>query len=124
MPNTLIFVLTTAACWFVAPSEAVAVNPLPAPQSITWGTSGPKQVSGGLVYKAQQDNIAYPAWERAFDAITTLKWIPAATEAPISSFAPFPTATAAAKRGSSLLTEVNVEIDEDRKSTRLNSSHI
>ena len=112
MPNTLIFVLTTAACWFVAPSEAVAVNPLPAPQSITWGTSGPKQVSGGLVYKAQQDNIAYPAWERAFDAITTLKWIPAATEAPISSFAPFPTATAAAKRGSSLLTEVNVEIDD------------
>ena len=115
MPNTLISVLATAACLFVAPSEAVAVNPLPAPQSITWGTSGPRQVSGGLVYKAQQDNIAYPAWERAFDAITTLKWIPVATEAPISSFAPFPTATAAAaaaKRGSSQLIEVNVKIDD------------
>jgi len=112
MPNTLISVLATAACLFVAPSAAVAVNPLPAPQSITWGTSGPKQVSGGLVYKAQQDNVAYPAWERAFDAITTLKWIPAATEAPISSFAPFHTATAAAKRGSSLLIEVNVKIDD------------
>ena len=114
MPNTLISVLATAACLFVTPSAAVAVNPLPAPQSITWGTSGPKQVSGGLVYKAQQDNVAYPAWERAFDAITTLKWIPAATEAPISSFAPFPTATAAAaaKRGSSQLIEVNVKIDD------------
>lgn len=88
------------------------VNPLPAPTLIKWGTSGPKKVSGGLVYKGPSDAILKDAWNRAYLAITTLKWIPQATEAPIPVFDSFPTLTPKAKRTSAscALTQVNVKI--------------
>jgi hexosaminidase len=74
----------------------VAVNPLPAPRSITWGTSGPISVPQNVNVKLPKNAIVSDAWERAWTSIKQLKWVPQATEAPISSYEPFPTATATA----------------------------
>jgi hexosaminidase len=102
---------TTAAWLFAGVGEAVNVNPLPAPRSITWGCSGPKQVAGYLVFNSSPYNqIVSDAWNRAFDTVTTLKWVPAAVEAPISSYAPFPTASAKIRRSSSELIQVDLTI--------------
>ncbi|RMD42199.1 hypothetical protein DV735_g2930, partial [Chaetothyriales sp. CBS 134920] len=101
--------------------QAVKVNPLPAPRSISWGTSGPKQVAGYLVFKTNTPNdVVSEAWNRASSTINTLKWTPAAVEAPIPVFDPFPGATDTpsaekAKRngyGSSLLIEVDLKIED------------
>ena len=101
---------TTAAGLLAGLADAVAVNPLPAPQSIVWGTSGPKQVSGYLVFNATYNQLVDDAWSRAFNSITTLKWVPAAVEAPISTYAPFPTASARLRRSSSELIQVDLSI--------------
>ncbi|KAF2752090.1 glycoside hydrolase family 20 protein [Sporormia fimetaria CBS 119925] len=73
-------------------ATAVAVNPLPKPQDITWGSGGPFSV-GQLTLNAPDHEILKNGFDRATKAITDLKWIPAATEAPVRSFEPFPTAT-------------------------------
>ena len=77
--------------------EAVKVNPLPAPQSISWGNSGPKNV-GWLEYRtngngAGGENVQLlnEAWNRAYDTMRRLQWTPAAVEKPIPEFDPFPT---------------------------------
>lgn len=101
---------TTAAGLLAGLADAVAVNPLPAPQSIVWGTSGPKQLSGYLVFNATYNQIVDDAWSRAFNTITTLKWVPVAVEAPISTYAPFPTASARLRRSSSELIQVDLSI--------------
>ncbi|KAJ5626135.1 hypothetical protein N7510_002444 [Penicillium lagena] len=86
-------VLSVAAA--IGSAVAVQVNPLPAPRHITWGSSGPVRVQG-LTLRAQHNGrnaqILTSAWERAWQAITTLQWVPQATEAPIQAnhFAPFP----------------------------------
>ncbi|KAH8429954.1 beta-N-acetylhexosaminidase [Aspergillus melleus] len=75
---------------------AVKVNPLPAPRDINWGSSGPKHLARTLNLRTKddtQDNILFNAWDRTWKTISELKWVPAAVEAPISSFAPFPTST-------------------------------
>jgi hexosaminidase len=107
-------IAVAVACVFASAGDAVKVNPLPAPTSIKWGTSGPKAVSGGLVLKAPYNQLVSEAWNRAFNSITTLKWVPQATEAPIPTFDVFPTAVANSKRGygSSLLIEVNLKISD------------
>ncbi|KAK0385740.1 hypothetical protein NLU13_6917 [Sarocladium strictum] len=76
---------------------AVKVNPLPAPQSISWGNSGPKNV-GWLEFRtngkgAGGDNarVLNDAWTRAYDTMRRLAWTPAAIEKPIPEFEPFPT---------------------------------
>lgn len=74
----------------------VAVNPLPAPRSITWGTSGPISVPQNVDVKLPRNAIVSDAWERAWTSIRQLKWVPQATEVPISSYEPFPTATSTA----------------------------
>ena len=76
--------------------NAVKVNPLPAPTSITWGSSGPRGV-GRLTLKGTSSSVVQSAWDRAFTTITTLKWVPQAIEAPIPVFDPFPTGTAKIK---------------------------
>ena len=116
----------------VGVSSAVKVNPLPAPQNISWGTTGPILVgqlslatnagsgSGGNV------GLLTDAWNRAYSAITTLQWVPQATEAPIPVFEPFPTGTGSSKRdegksghskrqlgaNSTRLTSVNVQVSD------------
>ncbi|CAI7578765.1 unnamed protein product [Penicillium pancosmium] len=85
-------------------ATAVKVNPLPAPRNITWGSSGPiavKQLSLHSSSNVVSHDDLNSAWERAWSAITTLHWVPAATEAPIPHFDPFPTPSANAKRDAS-----------------------
>ncbi|OOF92670.1 glycoside hydrolase family 20 protein [Aspergillus carbonarius ITEM 5010] len=75
---------------------AVQVNPLPAPRNITWATSGPKNLAGVVTLRTTDDTADFVlanAWDRAWKTIVALQWVPAATEAPFPSFAPFPTAT-------------------------------
>lgn len=78
-------------------TEAVKVNPLPAPQEIQWGKSGPKHVSGGLWLRTnargndwENSRLVRDAWTRAWRTITTLRWVPQGIEAPIPEFEPFP----------------------------------
>jgi hexosaminidase len=81
-------------------ADAVAVNPLPAPQSITWGTSGPIpfEQGGGCEQSGQGHDLVNQAWQRAYQAIVSLQWTPQAVEAPIGTFEPFPSPTASASR--------------------------
>jgi hexosaminidase len=88
--------------------DAVKVDPLPAPTSITWGTSGPIAISGGLYLSGNQNNAIRDAWKRAIWAITTLKWVPQATQAPIATYDVFPTAPAKIKKRS--LSSVDLKI--------------
>lgn len=102
--TALVSLLATAA-------TAVKVNPLPAPTSITWGSSGPKKVASSLVLKAPHNQLVSNAWNRTHHAITTLNWVPQAVEAPIKSIGPFPNATnARARRDSVPLVEVDLSV--------------
>ncbi|RHZ61124.1 beta-N-acetylhexosaminidase [Aspergillus thermomutatus] len=100
---------------------AVGVNPLPAPRNITWASSGPKHIAGHLTLRTARgpnSQIISQGWDRAWKTIVSLQWVPAATEAPISSFQPFPTATPSAstksKRASSSLQFVDVKVDDPK----------
>jgi hexosaminidase len=109
--NTLIQVATIV---FAGVGNAVKVNPLPAPTTITWGTSGPISFSSKLAYQGTSCATAQTAFSRALSTITSLKWVPAAIEAPIGTFAVFPTAPATVRRRDDNarggLTAVNVQI--------------
>ena len=102
---------------------AVKVNPLPAPQTITWGTTGPKPVAGEMTLNSQPHNqLVSDAWNRASDAINNIKWVPAATEAPIATtYEPFPTATASSrvKRQASTLIQIDLTIDDQSADLQL-----
>ncbi|PQE10595.1 putative beta-N-acetylhexosaminidase protein [Rutstroemia sp. NJR-2017a WRK4] len=104
--------VVAVACAFASVSVAVKVDPLPAPVSITWGTSGPKGVAGHLTLKTPSNSLISDAWNRAFGTITSLKWVPQATQAPIATYAVFPTTAPKSKRtsNSSTITEVDVQI--------------
>ncbi|KAG5950991.1 woronin body major protein [Claviceps sorghi] len=102
---------------------AIKVNPLPAPQEVSWGSSGQKNV-GWLSLRTNANSesqanvqLVKDAWNRAFNKITTLKWVPQAIEEPIPEFEPFPkTGTDnKAKRDSGSgvsLSEINVEVSD------------
>lgn len=106
-------------------SLAVKVNPLPAPQEITWGTAGSKSV-GQLSLRTNagrhSPNVRTltGAWDRAYKTITTLKWVPQAIEAPIPVFDPFPTGDSDSNSKREVestgnrprLTEVNVKVSD------------
>jgi hexosaminidase len=109
--NRIVQTVAAIAGVFAGIGDAVAVDPLPAPTKITWGTSGHKQVAGYLVLKGAPNQLVIEAWNRAWSTITTLKWVPQATQAPIATYQPFPTYVPPSKRtSSSLLTEVNLQI--------------
>jgi hexosaminidase len=119
--NCLVQTVVATVGVFVGVGDAVAVNPLPAPTSITWGTTGPKHVAAELVLNGSPNQLVDAAWARALRSITTLKWVPAAVEAPIATYDVFPTPAAAAtgapaiaRRASSLLYEVNLEIADSK----------
>ncbi|KAG6000974.1 woronin body major protein [Claviceps pusilla] len=101
-------------------SFAIKVNPLPAPQEISWGSSGPKLV-GSLTLRTNANQQSHgntqlltEAWNRAFKTITTLKWVPQAIEEPIPEFEPFPKSktkrTDESSRGS--LSEIHVQVSD------------
>lgn len=94
------FILASlATALFARSAEAVAANPLPKPTEITWGSESPLSV-GSLTLNGVDSQIVQDGFDRAFEAIKELKWVPKATEAPIRSFEPFPTATAASRKKS------------------------
>jgi hexosaminidase len=94
--------------------SAVSVNPLPAPASITWGTSGAKQVASYLTLNAPYNQIVHDAFYRALDSVTQLKWAPVAIEAPIATYEPFPTGAAALEKrwGSPMLLQVDLTVKD------------
>jgi hexosaminidase len=93
-------------------ANAVVVNPLPAPQNITWGTSGSISVAGYLVLNTASDQLVSEAWARSWNAINSLKWTPAAVEKPVASYPPFPTSTPSSrvKRASSYISQIGVTV--------------
>ena len=93
---TLASVLTASAL-FVRRTEAVAANPLPKPTNITWGDAGCFSV-GSVTLDAPDHQVLSDAFDRMLKTATELKWIPAAVEAPVPSFEPFPTPSAGASR--------------------------
>ncbi|KAJ6178188.1 beta-N-acetylhexosaminidase hex-Penicillium chrysogenum [Penicillium mononematosum] len=96
-------------------ASAVQVNPLPAPRNIAWGSSGPIQVNS-LNLNGRHSPLLTQAWERTWETITTLQWVPAAVESPIASYPAFPTvppvSTPApkAKRAPSAIHNVDVHV--------------
>lgn len=99
-------VLTTLGAVTIA--SAVQVNPLPAPRNITWGSSGPIRVEELTL--RNQSALVSTAWARAWQSITDLQWVPAAVEAPISSYPAFPTATPAKRDAPAAVHSVQVHI--------------
>ncbi|CAL3970358.1 unnamed protein product [Diplocarpon coronariae] len=95
-PLRIVASLASAASLAARLAAAVAVNPLPAPTSITWGTSGPLAFAANMELKLNNapDQLVADAWDRAVRAIVDLQWVPQAIEAPAAAFAPFPTAAA------------------------------
>ncbi|KAF2011633.1 glycoside hydrolase family 20 protein [Aaosphaeria arxii CBS 175.79] len=89
-------IVATVTTLFAEQALAVSVNPLPKPANITWGTSGPIAIKG-LTLDGPENDLLNGALKRASDAIFDLKWVPAAIEAPIRSFDPFPTPSATGK---------------------------
>ena len=79
-------------------AASIKANPLPAPRSVVWGTSGARKISTGLkLHTPGGDGGANLktlelAFERALSTITSLKWTPAAVELPIedNDFEQFP----------------------------------
>lgn len=115
MHNYIPAVVATATALFARQAVAVAANPLPKPQKIEWGSSGAFSV-GELSLNAPDHQVLADGFDRATKAIVELKWIPAATEAPVRSFQPFPTPTGTASRmrrqdnSTGSLSTVNVQV--------------
>jgi hexosaminidase len=104
-----------AVGWLASAAAAVAVNPLPAPRSITWGSSGPISVPNHIDARLPKNNsILSQGWNRAWSKVVELQWVPKATEAPISSYQPFPTAAAVpkSKRHDNAIRTVSVKVSD------------
>jgi hexosaminidase len=98
---TVFFTATTLV--LSAAGTAVKVNPLPKPTSITWGSGGPIPIAENPSFKInanskERSEFVRQAGERSWDAIKKLRWVPAAVEAPVPSFEPFPSGTVGGKR--------------------------
>jgi hexosaminidase len=98
--------------------RAISVNPLPAPQSITWGDSGAVRLNTALQYTGTSNDMIWQAWQRSYGAITNLNWVPAAVEAPIPTFEPFPGATETPSTSSRVrrdwgCSQITVAVDDD-----------
>ncbi|CAI6338775.1 unnamed protein product [Periconia digitata] len=91
MRNAVLTSLASATALF-AGAEAVAVNPLPKPAKITWGTSGSFAVPS-LTLEGADNELVKQGFDRAWKTIEEIKWTPAAVEAPVRSFDPFPNTT-------------------------------
>ncbi|KAL6707332.1 woronin body major protein [Coniothyrium glycines] len=120
MLDYILAIAATASALFAGNAEAVAANPLPKPANITWGESG-CFTFGSVSLEGPHHQVLQDAFHRVTNTISELKWIPAATEAPIRSFQPFPTPTASSSRRKSrrqystgnctaTITQVNIDI--------------
>ncbi|KAF9023306.1 hypothetical protein BGZ52_013031 [Haplosporangium bisporale] len=77
-------------------TEAVKVNPLPAPVTINWATSGPVKVDNNFRIVGPSHEILSKAYARTASLIKHERWTPVTWERPIGEFPPFPTLS---KRG-------------------------
>ncbi|KAF3482883.1 beta-hexosaminidase [Arthroderma uncinatum] len=97
-------------------SDAVAVNPLPAPRSISWGKSGPLYLAPFVRYSGTRDQNLQEAWRRTFNTIVKLRWTPAVPDVPFPTFDPFPTPKA--KRDDigyrNSIGQVNVKVEDTK----------
>jgi hexosaminidase len=107
-------VATVTALFAHSASAAIAANPLPKPQEITWGPENAFSVQD-LTLDALPNDLLEKGFERARKAIFDLKFVPAATEAPVRSFEAFPTATGtrrSVRRQAESLTKVHVLVED------------
>lgn len=95
MLRHLLTSVVTASTIFGGRAEAVAANPLPKPSNITWGNSGCFSF-GSVSLDGPDQRVLQDAFDRVTSTIYELKWIPAAVEAPVPSFEPFPTLSSSA----------------------------
>jgi hexosaminidase len=97
MRDYILATVVTTSALFAGHAEAVAANPLPKPADITWGDSGCFSF-GSVTLEAPDHELLSDAFDRVTETITKLNWIPAAVEAPVTSFQPYPTPTGAPAR--------------------------
>ncbi|KAF8937386.1 hypothetical protein BGZ58_002798 [Dissophora ornata] len=71
-------------------SEAVKVNPLPAPVKITWGNTGPVKIDNNFRITGPSNDILSKAYARTASLIKEERWIPQTWEKPAGYFPPFP----------------------------------
>ncbi|KAK3814978.1 MAG: putative beta-N-acetylhexosaminidase naga [Benniella sp.] len=71
-------------------TEAVKVNPLPAPRTINWATSGPVKVDNNFKIVGPKHDILSKAYVRHANLIKKERWVPQTWEKPIPEFPPFP----------------------------------
>jgi len=96
MRNSLLALAATTSALFAGQASAsIAVNPLPKPANITWGSSG-SICFGDVTLHAPDHDLVKKAFERATTTIKELKWSPAAVEGPLRSYQPFPSPAASA----------------------------
>ncbi|KAF9954963.1 hypothetical protein BGZ65_003696, partial [Modicella reniformis] len=55
-------------------TEAVKVNPLPAPRNITWATSGPVKIDGNFKIVGPKHDILTKAYARHANLIKKERW--------------------------------------------------
>ncbi|KAG0054881.1 hypothetical protein BGZ83_010219 [Gryganskiella cystojenkinii] len=71
-------------------TEAVKVNPLPAPVTIQWASSGPVKVDSHFRIVGPKHEVLSKAYARTASLIKEEKWTPRTWEQPIGEFPPYP----------------------------------
>ncbi|KAH8556552.1 putative beta-N-acetylhexosaminidase naga [Umbelopsis sp. PMI_123] len=99
-----------AAIAFIPATLAVQANPLPVPQHIEWGHSGPIAIDHHLSFHAPNNAILSDAIKRTTKLIWQEKYEPVVVQGPPANYTPFPTNS---KRGTKhTLTKINVEVSD------------
>ncbi|KAF9203996.1 hypothetical protein BGZ49_005795 [Haplosporangium sp. Z 27] len=76
---------------FAITSEAVKVNPLPAPVTIIWADTGPVQIANDFQIVGPNNEVLSKAFARTASLIKKERWVPQTWEQPAGKFDPFPT---------------------------------
>ncbi|KAG0277179.1 hypothetical protein BGZ95_006371 [Linnemannia exigua] len=71
-------------------TEAVKVNPLPAPVQIKWAKTGPVKVDKNFKIVGPNHDILNKAYARTANLIKSEKWTPVTWERPAAEFPPYP----------------------------------
>ncbi|KAK3829683.1 MAG: N-acetylglucosaminidase [Linnemannia gamsii] len=74
----------------VSTAEAVKVNPLPAPVTISWGKTGPIKLANNFKIVGPKHEALSKAYTRTAELIKEERWIPQTWEQPAGEFPPFP----------------------------------
>ncbi|KAF9922792.1 hypothetical protein FBU30_007095 [Linnemannia zychae] len=77
----------------VSTAEAVKVNPLPAPVTIEWGSSGPVTVDNNFKIEGPKHDVLTKAYARTASLIKQERWVPQSWEQPAGPFPPYPQIT-------------------------------